>query len=85
MSAVDEILATIRRLPLADRLKLIEQASIEAAEDTPRPPAVAEGGRRLSLDEFLATRLSPPVGVDSVSLRDMNRAIADGAIGRGSV
>ncbi len=85
MNALDEILATIRRLPIADRLKLIEQASIEAAEDTPRPPGVAEGERRLSLDEFLATRLSPPAGVGSASLQDMDRAIAEGAIGRGSL
>ncbi len=37
MSALDEILATIRRLPLPERLRLIERASIEAAEDTPKP------------------------------------------------
>jgi hypothetical protein len=85
MSALDEILATIRRLPLPERLRLIEQAAIEAAEDTPKPAAVSERGRKLSLDEFLAARLTPPPGVAPVSLQDMDRAIAEGSIGRGSV
>jgi hypothetical protein len=85
MSAVDEILATIRALSLAERRRLIERASLEVAEDTPKPAAVAERERKLSVDEFLATRLTPPPGVGPVSLQDMERAIADGAIGRGSV
>ncbi len=84
MSAFDEILATIRRLPLPERLKLIERASIEATEDTPKPPTATEGERRLSVDEFLAARLTPPPGVGPVSLQDMDRAIAEGAVGRGS-
>jgi hypothetical protein len=54
MSALDEILATIRRLPLTERLRLIERATLEVAEDTPKPSAVADRERRLSLDEFLA-------------------------------
>lgn len=85
MSAFDEILATIRRLPLGERLKLIERASIEAAEDTPKPPAAADTEQRLSVDEFLAARLTPPRGVGPVSLQEMDRAIAEGASGRGSV
>ena len=85
MSALDDILATIRRLPLPERLRLIERATIEVAEDTPKPAAVADRERRLSVDEFLATRLTPPTGVGPVSLQDMDRAIAEGAIGRGSV
>jgi hypothetical protein len=85
MSAIDEILATIRRLSLAERQRLIERASLEVAEDTPKPGAVAARERKLSVDEFLATRLTPPPGVGPVSLQDMERAIADGAIGRGSV
>jgi hypothetical protein len=85
MSALDEILATIRRLPLAERLSLIERATLEVAEDTPKPPAVADRERRLSVDEFLADRLTPPPGVGPVSLQDMDRAIAEGASGRGSV
>ena len=85
MTALEEILATIRRLPLPERLRLIEQATLEAAEDSPTPPVIAAGWRRISLDEFLATRLTPPPGVGPVSLEDMDRAIAEGAIGRGSV
>jgi hypothetical protein len=85
MSALDEILATIRRLPLPDRMRLIEQAAIEAARDTPKAPAVAERGRKLTVDEFLAARLTPPPGVGPVTLQDMDRAIAEGAMGRGSV
>jgi hypothetical protein len=85
MSALDEILATIRRLPLPERLRLIERAKLEVDEDTPKPAAVAERERRLTVDEFLATRLTPPPGVGPVSLQNMDRAIAEGAIGRGSI
>ena len=85
MTALDEILATIRRLPLPERRQLIERATLEVAEDTPKPAAVAERERKLSVDEFLAARLTPPPGVRPVSLQDMDRAIAEGAMGRGSV
>jgi hypothetical protein len=85
VTALDEILATIRRLPLPDRLRLIERAKLEADEDTPQPAAVAQRQRKLTVDEFLAARLTPPPGVGPVSLEDMDRAIAEGAIGRGSV
>jgi hypothetical protein len=85
MGAIDELLATIRRLPLEERLKLIERAANEAAEDTPKPARVVEHARTLSVDELLAARLSPPPGVGPVSLQDMERAIAEGASGRGSV
>jgi len=81
MGAIDEILATIRRLPLQERLRLIEQAANEAAEDTPKPAVVAERARTLSVDELLAARLTPPPGVGPVSLQDMDRAIAEGASG----
>jgi hypothetical protein len=37
----DDLLAAIRRLPLDERLRLIEQAAHEAAEDTPKPAAVS--------------------------------------------
>jgi hypothetical protein len=84
MGALDEILATIRRLPLPDRLRLIEQATLEVAEDTPKPAAVSERARTLSVDEFLAARLTPPPDAGPVSLQDMDRAIAEGASGRGS-
>lgn len=85
MGALDEILETIRRLPLPERLRLIERATAEVAEDTPKPAGVAERGRTLSVDEFLAARLTPPPGVGPVSLQDMERAIAEGAGGRGGV
>ena len=77
MGAIDEILATIRRLPLQERLRLIERAANEAAEDTPKPAAVAEP--KLSVDEVLAGRLTPSPGVGPVTLQDMDRAIAEGA------
>lgn len=85
MGAIDEILATIRRLPLSERLQLIERAANEAAEDTPKPGAVAEREHTLSVDELLAARLTSPPGVGPVSLQDMERAIAEGASGRGGV
>ena len=85
MGALEEILATIRRLPLPERLLLIERATTEAAEDTPKPATVSERSRALSVDEFLAARLTPPLGVGGVSFEDMERAIAEGASGRGSL
>lgn len=85
MSALDESLATIRRLPLSERPRLIERAKLEVDEDTPKPAAAAERERKLTVDEFLATRLTPPPGVGPVSLQDMDRAIAEGAIGGGSI
>ncbi|HVJ18445.1 MAG TPA: hypothetical protein VM686_23660 [Polyangiaceae bacterium] len=85
MGNIDEVLATIRRLPLNERVALIERAAREAAEDTPQPGAVAEPRRSLTVDEFLAARLSPPPGVGPVSLQDMDRAIAEGATRRGGV
>jgi hypothetical protein len=85
MAALDEILATIRRLPLPERLQLIERAALEAAKDTPKPATVSARTRTLSVDEFLAARLVPPPGVGPVSLEDMDRAIAEGANGRGGI
>jgi hypothetical protein len=82
MGALDEILATIRRLPLPDRLRLIEQAKLEVSLDTAKPTAVSERTRALTVDEFLAARLAPPPGVGPVSLQDIDRAIAEGAGGR---
>ena len=85
MTPLEEILATIRQLPLPERLRLIERAAIEAAEDTPKPAAVAERGRTLTVDEFLAARLTPPAGVGPASQQDIELAIAEGARGRGSL
>ena len=81
MGAIDEILATIRRLPLQERLRFIERAANEAAEDTPKPAAVAAPEPKLSVDDVLAARLTPPPGVGPVTLQDMDRAIAEGASG----
>ena len=88
MANADDILATLRRLPLPERLRLIRIAAQEAAEETPKSPVVAESvGRRsnLSVDDLLAARLSPPSSTGSVSLADMERAIAEGASGLASV
>jgi hypothetical protein len=46
---MDELLAAIRRLPLDQRLALIERAGREASADTPQPPAVARGPSLLGL------------------------------------
>lgn len=73
MGALDEILATIRRLPLPERLRLIERATLERADDTPKPVAVSERASTLSVDDFLAARLTPPPSVGPVNLQDMAR------------
>jgi hypothetical protein len=39
---LNELLAAIRRLPLDERLRLIERAAHEAAEDTPKPAPVGD-------------------------------------------
>jgi hypothetical protein len=88
MGTIDEILARIRRLPVSERLRLIAQATREVAEDTPVHPAVGDvevQAQQLSVDEFLSARLTPPLGVLSVTLQDMERAIAEGMSGRGGV
>jgi hypothetical protein len=78
----DELLEAIRRLPLDERLQLIRQR--EADEETSKPaPAGASPessglGRRLTVDELLAARLTPPPGVGPVSLGDIERAIKPG-------
>jgi hypothetical protein len=81
----DDLLAAIRRLPLDERLRLIQRAAREAEDDTPEPASVAACDRKLSIEEFLAARLSPLPGVGPVTLGDMERAVAEGAGGRGSV
>ena len=42
ISNADELLARIRSLPLEERMRLIERAAREAAEDTPKPGTVVE-------------------------------------------
>ncbi len=41
--------------------------------------------RRLTVDELMAARLRRPPGIAPVSLEDIERAIAEGALGRGDV
>ena len=83
MDAIDEILATIRRLPLQDRLHLLERAANEVAEDTPRPASVAPSSKP-TVDDLLAARLTPAAGIGPVSVEDMDQAIAKGALGSGA-
>ena len=45
----------------------------------------ARPGRRLTVDELLELRLTPPPGVGPVTLADMERAIGKGAMGNGGV
>ena len=40
---------------------------------------------RGTVDDLLASRLTPPAGVGPVTLADMEKAIAEGATGRGGV
>ncbi len=42
-------------------------------------------GRKLTVDELLAARLTPPAGVAPVGLDDMERAIAEGATRRAGI
>ena len=83
MGAIDEILATIRRLPLQDRLRLLERAANEVALDTPRPASVAPSSKP-TVDDLLAARLTPAAGIGPVSVEDMDQAIATGALGSGA-
>jgi hypothetical protein len=50
---------------------------VEPGEDAPRP--------KLTMDEFFSARLAPPPGVGPVTLADMEKAISDGASGRGRI
>ncbi len=71
---VDEAVA--RAIP-ALRPLLGKQVEITALEST----ALATSARRLSVDELLASRIKLPPGVGPLSLDDMERAIADEALG----
>lgn len=53
---------------------------IEAPPNTPLGQ-----GRKLTIDELLASRLDPPPGVGPVTLGDMEQAIAAGARSSGGV
>jgi hypothetical protein len=47
--SVDELLAAIRQLPLDERRTLIERATRDADNDTPKPPRAAEPGSLIGL------------------------------------
>lgn len=49
------------------------------ALDTATAPALE---RKLTVDELLASRIKLPPGVGPLSLEDMERAIAEGALGQ---
>jgi hypothetical protein len=46
---IDELLAAIRQLPLDERRALIERATRDADQDTPRPPPAAQPASLLGL------------------------------------
>ena len=74
-TTIDEAVA--RAIPALRPLlgKHVELIALEAA------PAPAPE-RKLTVDELLASRIKLPPGVVPLSLEDMERAIAEGALGR---
>jgi hypothetical protein len=74
-TTIDEAVA--RAIPALRPLlgKHVELIALEAA------PAPAPE-RKLTVDELLASRIKLPGGVGPLSLEDMERAIAEGALGR---
>lgn len=55
--------------------KQVELIALETA-----PESALE--RKLTVDELLASRIKLPPGIGPLSLEDMERAIAEGALGR---
>jgi hypothetical protein len=75
-TTIDESVA--QAIP-ALRPLLGKRVALTAVEKEPAP---AESPRRkLTLDEFLASRLERPAGLAPVTLADMERAIVEGALG----
>ncbi len=74
-TTIDE--AVVQVLP-ALRPLLGKRVVITARE---MPPAETVE-RKLTVEELLASRLERPAGVAPVTLEDMERAIAEGALGR---
>ncbi len=74
-TTIDEAVA--RAIP-ALRPLLGRHVELIALDATPVPAPA----RRLSVDELLAARIKLPSGVGPLSLEDMERAIAEGALGR---
>jgi hypothetical protein len=74
-TTVSEALA--REIP-AFRPYLGVQVEIIALVPAPAPPPA----RKLSVDEVLASRIKLPAGAGPLSHEDIDRAIAEGAMGR---
>jgi hypothetical protein len=75
-TTIDE--AVVRAIP-ALRPLLGRQVELIALETAP----AAAPERKLTVDELLSSRIKPPPGVGAVSLEDIERAIAEGALGLG--
>lgn len=82
---------TPRRRTVRDLVDLLRTAppaedgdlhAVEEAVKSPPLPSETPRERRLTVEEFLAARVVLPTGAKPVSLEDMERAIADGALGR---
>lgn len=74
-TTIDEAVA--RAIPALRPLlgKHVELIALDAA------PAPAPE-RKLTIDELLASRIKLPSGIGTLSLEDMEQAIAEGALGR---
>ena len=74
-TTIDEAVA--RAIPALRPLlgKHVELIALDAAP-IPAPE------RKLTVDELLASRIKLPPGIGPLSLEDMERAIAEGALGR---
>jgi hypothetical protein len=72
---IDEAVA--RAIPALRPLlgKRVELIALDAAP-------VLESAHALTVDELMASRIRLPTGVGPLSLEDMERAIAEGALGR---
>lgn len=73
ISCIDELLAGIRSLPLEERLRLIERAAHEAAEDTPKPATVAES-RAPSIFGLMADEPDLVDEICALAYRERNEA-----------
>jgi hypothetical protein len=73
-TTIDEAIA--QALPALRPLLGMRVELIALQAGPPQPPR-----RKLTLKEFLASRLERPAGVAPVTLDDMERAIAEGARG----
>ncbi|HVT58978.1 MAG TPA: hypothetical protein VHR45_11305 [Thermoanaerobaculia bacterium] len=70
------------RLPSDFPTGEVEVIVLEAQGEVSHPTSPQ---RRLTVDELMAARLQRPPGVAPVSLEDIERAIAEGGVGRGDV